>query len=262
MYHAELFGTQEAYRLHAMVTPPASHGGAAADRPLVVQFCGNDPQVLLRAAKHVEHFADGVDLNLGCPQGIARRGHYGAFLLEHTQLLHDIVATLHQHLNIPVSVKIRRLATDAATIGLVRVLEEAGAALVTVHGRTRHQMKDAVGECDWELIRLVKQNARVPVFANGGIDVWEDVQRCLAVTGVEGVMSSEALLGWPALFSGDVVKQDWRGAGRMAREYLELVAHVDGSDVSMIRAHLFKMLYQMYVGCSRCINAHSHCSAG
>jgi tRNA-dihydrouridine synthase 1 len=175
--------------------------------------------------------------------GIAKRGHYGSFLLEESQLLHDIVSTLHQHLSVPVTCKIRRLATDEATIALVKMLEEAGAALITIHGRSRHQLKDKVGACDFDLIRLVKQNARVPVFANGGIFTADDVARCLAHTGADGVMSSEALLCNPTLFSGR--RKDSR---LVAREYLAIVAELEAqkvaTDQASIRAHLFKMLYQ------------------
>ena len=197
-FHAEIFGKDASYRADAMQLPPVP----SADRPLVAQFCGNNPQLILKAARHVEHLVDAVDINLGCPQGIAKRGNYGSFLLEEYQLLHDIVSTLHQHLSIPVTCKIRRLKTDEATVALVRMLQEAGAALITIHGRTRHQLKDKVGACDFDIIRLVKQNCSVPVFANGGIYDLSDVQRCLAYTGVDGVMSSEALLCNPSIFSG------------------------------------------------------------
>ena len=64
------------------------------DRPLIVQFAGHDPQVLLAAARHVQDHCDAIDINLGCPQGIAKRGRYGAYLMEELDLLHDIVSTL------------------------------------------------------------------------------------------------------------------------------------------------------------------------
>lgn len=241
MLHAEIFGKDPSYRAEAMQRPQPD---PAADRPLVAQFCGNDPALLLKAARHVESWADAVDLNLGCPQGIAKRGRYGSFLLEEYQLLHDIVSTLHQHLSIPVTCKIRRLPAaaggDEATIALVKMLQEAGAALITIHGRSRFQLKDKVGACDFDLIRLVKQNCAVPVFANGGIFTQEDVDRCLAYTGCEGVMSSEALLCNPSVFSGRRVDSI-----QIAREYLSIALELSPpTEQSMVRAHLFKMLYQ------------------
>jgi tRNA-dihydrouridine synthase 1 len=245
MFHAGLFGSDPNYRRDAMQVPK----DLQTDKPLVVQFCGHDPQVLLKAARLVQGQCDAVDLNLGCPQNIAKRGFYGSFLLTHTQLLHDIVSTLHQYLDIPITCKIRRLPAsktrtgDEETIALVKMLQEAGAAMITVHGRSRLQLKDKVGQCDFDLIRLVKQNVSIPVFANGGIHDWSDVETCLRYTGVDGVMSSEALLCNPSLFAGK--RED---SMKMAREYMKIVEQLreEGTetDGSTIRGHLFKMLYR------------------
>lgn len=139
MFHAKRFVEAKGYRQECFSTCPE-------DRPLIVQFCGNDPQVLLKASKLVEDRCDGVDLNLGCPQGIARKGRYGSFLLEETQLLYDIVSTLHRGLKVPVTCKIRLLSNADpdgrqnrpydldATIHLVDALIAAGCQLLTVHG--------------------------------------------------------------------------------------------------------------------------------
>lgn len=67
------------------------------DRPLITQFCGNDPNTVVRAARHVEHKCDAVDLNLGCPQNIAKKGNYGAFLLPNPQLCEDIVSAMSRY---------------------------------------------------------------------------------------------------------------------------------------------------------------------
>ena len=80
MFHAGLFSTGATYREKHFTT-------CAEDRPLTVQFCANNPDTLLAAAKHVEDQCDAVDINLGCPQGIAKRGHYGSFLLEDVPLI-------------------------------------------------------------------------------------------------------------------------------------------------------------------------------
>ena len=107
----------------------------------VAQFCGNDPEVLLAAGKMVQHMCDAVDLNLGCPQDIARRGRYGSFLLEETELITSIVRTLHEGLDIPVTCKIRCLPTLEATIALALALQDAGCQMLTVHGRTKEENK-------------------------------------------------------------------------------------------------------------------------
>ena len=92
------------------------------DRPLIVQFCGNNPKVLLQAAKMVEDKCDAIDINLGCPQGIAKRGHYGAFLMEELDLLADIVKTLKDGLKIPVTCKTRIYKSFERSIRLCETL--------------------------------------------------------------------------------------------------------------------------------------------
>ena len=101
MFHSRLFAENPHYRAKKF------HTVAQLDRPLIVQFCGNDPEVVLRAAKLVENDCDAVDLNLGCPQGIARKGRYGSFLLEEPETIVAMVETLHRELSVPVTCKIR-----------------------------------------------------------------------------------------------------------------------------------------------------------
>ena len=104
---------------------------------------------MLQAAKLVENDCDAVDINLGCPQIIARRGHYGSYLLEEQDLVIEIVKTLHENLSIPVTCKIRCLKSEEATLKLAKRIEEAGCSLLTVHGRTKEQKKDSSGPCNW-----------------------------------------------------------------------------------------------------------------
>lgn len=169
-------------------------------------------------------------------QGIAKRGHYGAFLLEEVELLVSIVSTLAKGLRVPVTCKIRLRSSMEATMELCHALVGAGCSLLTVHGRTKEQNKQLVGRCDWGAIAAIKRALPIPVIANGGVADLADVRRCLAETGVDGVMSSEALLENPALFADNVHPQTGRevtqvgprgcaGVRCHARELMDNEAH-------------------------------------
>ncbi|KAL7483591.1 hypothetical protein ACHAW6_009231 [Cyclotella cf. meneghiniana] len=255
MIHARMFLEKPGYRgkfwKHTGMPPQ--------DRPLIAQFCGNDKDVLLKAMKLVEGHVDGVDINCGCPQQIAKRGGYGAFLLEEDNgdLIVDIVRHLAEHMNVPVSVKVRILPSGLQdSLVLYKRLVDAGAAMLTIHGRTRLQNKVFTGAANWDHIREVVRllGDRVPILSNGGISNMDDVRRCLEYTGADGVMSSEAILEYPPLFSEtNALFTDYKrtGPGRLqiAKDYLELCEQYppheggQGSGMKCIRAHLHRFLH-------------------
>ncbi|OAA58549.1 dihydrouridine synthase family [Niveomyces insectorum RCEF 264] len=181
---------------------PFLDGNPALDRPLFVQFCANDPDALLAAARRVAPYCDAIDLNLGCPQGIARKGHYGAFLQEEPELVARLVRTLHAHLAVPVTAKIRILDTPEATLQYARTVLAAGASILTVHGRRREQKGHLTGLADWAVLRYLRTHLPpdTVLFANGNVLQQADLARCLAATGFDGVMSAEGLLSDPGLF--------------------------------------------------------------
>lgn len=232
MLHARLFSESAKYRRGKFTTAPE-------DRPLVVQFCGNDPDIVLAAARHVEGQCEAVDLNLGCPQNIAKRGRYGSFLLENADLICRIVAHLAANLATPVSCKIRILPSREKTLELAQRIEEAGCSLLTVHGRTKEQNKERVGACDWDMIREIKQLVHVPVIANGGVGTFEEAQKCQAATGADAIMSAEALLENPALVAD---MADRPSPTAMALDYLDLVARYPDTK-KVVQSHLFKLLH-------------------
>lgn len=217
---------------------PYLDGNTAIDRPLFVQFCANDPEALLAAAKLVAPHCDAVDLNLGCPQGIARKGHYGAFLQEDQELIHTMIKTLHENLPVPVTAKIRILETKEATLAYARNVLSAGASILTVHGRRREQKGHMTGVADWEYIRHLRENLppETVIFANGNVLQHGDLRRCLDATGADGVMAAEGNLSDPALFAtppppGEETREYWRGKdGRggfrvdaIMRRYLDIM---------------------------------------
>ncbi|XP_022947361.1 tRNA-dihydrouridine(16/17) synthase [NAD(P)(+)]-like [Cucurbita moschata] len=195
MLHSRIFTENDKYRNVEFTT-------CQEDRPLFVQFCANDPDVLLEAARRVEPYCDYVDLNLGCPQRIAKRGNYGAFLMDNLPLVKAIVEKLASNLEVPVSCKIRIFPNLQDTINYARMLEEAGCSLLAVHGRTRDEKDGKKFRANWSAITAVKNAVRIPVLANGNIRHMEDVYDCLKETRVEGVLSAETLLENPALFAG------------------------------------------------------------
>ncbi|KAG5461446.1 MAG: dihydrouridine synthase-domain-containing protein, partial [Olpidium bornovanus] len=229
MFHARLFAESDRYREEQWSTSPN-------DRPLIVQFCANDPANLLRAAKLVENECDAVDLNLGCPQHIAKRGHYGAFLMEDLELVARMVKLVHQELSVPITCKIRVFPDEQQTIDYARMLQDAGCQLLTVHGRLRDQKSYHTGLADWRIIKKVKDALSIPVFANGNILHYSDIQRCMDETGCDGVMTAEGNLHNPALFTGKN-PPIWE----VVEEYMQVCDEIGYTECAVMRAHLFKI---------------------
>lgn len=236
MFHSRLFAQKPDLKTKAFATSPE-------DRPLFVQFCANDPRFLLAAARTVEGECDAVDINLGCPQGIAKRGHYGSFLLEEWPLLTRMVKELHDNLSIPVTCKIRVLDDEARTLEMCRLLQDAGCSVLCVHGRTKEMLKQSIGPCDFDIIKKIKETMKIPVIANGGIETMDDVSRCMEMSGVDGVMSSEAILEDPRLFQGGIESVDDSIA--LAKEYLSLAKdYTADTHKKALRPHVFKLIYR------------------
>lgn len=235
MWHAKMFSDPNNSKYRNEMWQAGTTGD---DEPLFVQFCANDPAALLAAARIVEPFCDAVDLNLGCPQGIAKKGHYGAFLMEEWDLIASLVRTLDHGLErVPVTAKIRVFETVEKTVAYAKMVEAAGASIVVVHGRLREQKGHLTGLADWSKIRAVKEALSVPVFANGNILYPEDIERCFRETGVDAVMAAETNLYHPAFFKG-LYPPVWQ----VAEEYLQICQTVPNSaHESYIKAHMFKI---------------------
>ncbi|KAJ9096067.1 hypothetical protein QFC21_005432 [Naganishia friedmannii] len=205
-------------------------GLQVSDRPLFVQFCANEPEWLLKAAKRVEGHCDAVDINFGCPQGIAKRGKYGSFLQDDWDLIYSLT-------------KFRIFSDVNKTIAYAQMMERAGASIITCHGRTREMKGQNTGLADWEQIKAVKQAVKIPVFANGNILYRENVDQCLEKTGVDGIMTAEGNLSNPTLFVPEDSPLTYPPIHIIAHHYLDIVDRLKTRTTgSAIKAHLFRIL--------------------
>ncbi len=176
------------------------------ESPVVMQLFDNDVERLVEAAVVCESLgADIVDINMGCSvKTVAGRGA-GAGLLQSPQKIAAIFASLSRRLSIPVTGKIR-IGWDHDSLNyleIARILEDNGAALIAVHGRTKAQLYD--GEANWEAIAEIKQAVHIPVVGNGDIKCVADIERRLAQSGVDAVMIGRAAIGNPWIFQ----RKDW-----------------------------------------------------
>lgn len=183
------------------------------DCPVVAHFSGNDPQKLLDVASQAERCSGvvAVDLNLGCPQRSAQNGHFGAFLCDPVDrtLLLSIVSTLSRSLTVPFFCKIRLLDELDDTLEFVQQLQDAGCALLAVHGRYRGSpMRRRDGAAHLDQIALIKQRLSIPVITNGNVRNAVELVQSLQITGADGAMTAEGALDDPAIFAKAVAHVD------------------------------------------------------
>jgi nifR3 family TIM-barrel protein len=172
------------------------------ERPIVQQIFGSDKESFVAAAKYVEENMkpDIIDINIGCPvPKVALRAQAGAALLKNPDKIYDIVKSVVENVKVPVTVKIRSGwdETNINAVEVAMICEKAGASAITIHPRTRKQGYS--GEANWEIIREIKNNVKIPVIGNGDIKTPIDAERMLKETGCDAVMIGRAVLGNPWL---------------------------------------------------------------
>ena len=167
------------------------------------QIFGNDPAIMAEAAGLALDISgcDFLDINMGCPMPKIANSGDGCGLMRTPELAEEIVKACVKAVDVPVTVKCR-LGWDKGSINVLdftKRMEQAGAAMVTVHGRTRAMLY--TGVADWDSIRKVKEQLSIPVIANGDIVDADSARRCLKWTGADGLMIGRATFGDPWIFA-------------------------------------------------------------
>lgn len=164
-----------------------------------VQIFGSDPKIMAEIAPRVEEMgADFIDINMGCPTPKIVNNGDGSALLKNPELAGEIVYAVSRAVSVPVTVKIRKGWESENAVYMSRILEQGGAAAITVHGRTREQFYS--GKADWDIIKRVKETVKIPVIGNGDIFTAQDALNMFKVTGCDGVMVARGAEGNPFIF--------------------------------------------------------------
>lgn len=172
------------------------------EHPCAVQIFGHEPEIMAEAAQMALEIsgADILDINMGCPVGKVIKSGDGSALMKTPELARDIIEAVCKAVDKPVTVKFRK-GWDSGSINAVdfgKMCEQAGAAAVAVHGRTRVQMYS--GRADWDIIRDVRKALSIPVIANGDIFTAGDAAHILRYTGCQLAMAGRGTFGNPWLF--------------------------------------------------------------
>ena len=172
------------------------------ERPVALQIFGSEPDSMGKAAKIVaDAGADIIDINMGCPTPKIVKNGEGSALMRKPELAYRIIAAVVEASgSVPVTVKFRKGWDDKSVnaVEIAKLAEQAGAAAVSVHGRTREQFYS--GQADWNIIREVKQAVKIPVTGNGDVRTPQDAKRLLTETGCDGIMIGRGAQGNPWIF--------------------------------------------------------------
>lgn len=220
---------------------------AENEHPAAAQIFGHEPETMAEGAKIAREVSgcDIIDINMGCPAPKIAGNGDGSALMRDPALAARVIEAVARAVDVPVTVKFRK-GWDEKSVNCVdfaRMAEQAGAAAIAVHGRTRAQQYS--GNADWDAIAAVKQAVSIPVIANGDVAVPEDAVRILEHTGADAVMVGRGALGDPwiferanALFETGVCPPLPPFAERIdtAVRQIELAAEQKGERVAMLEA--------------------------
>lgn len=195
---------------------------------VVLQLGSNNPERALKAAKLVCKDVLAIDFNFGCPKSFSLSGGMGAALLEKPDLIEALLTTCVEHLNIPVTCKMRILPNLDDTLKLVRLIESCGVSAIAIHGRTKEQRPNQENQND--TIRVISESIKIPVIANGHsnhIKNYQDLTEFKEITKASSIMIARAALKNPSIFKSS--ENGTMPAKSVINDFLKLAVKFDNS---------------------------------
>ena len=202
------------------------------EKPIAIQLFGTKIDEIKKAVKVVQDKVDIIDFNMGCPMSKIVDAGAGSALLKDPEKVREIVRTLVKNSKKPVSIKIRSGwdKNNINAVEIAKIIEEEGASMITIHARTRSQVRS--GDSDWDLIKKVKDAVNIPVIGNGDISSPKDVDRMITESGCDYVMIGREAIKNPYIFRQcvDYFKKgsyDESNKVEIVSEYLKLAKKYD-----------------------------------
>ncbi len=172
------------------------------EKPVAIQIFGNDPKIMASACEIFNTRDDicMVDVNMGCPVPKIVKNGEGSALMKNPKLAAEIIKEMKKVSTKPVTVKFRKGfdSNNVNAVEFAKYMEDAGIDAIAVHGRTREQMYE--GKADWDIIRAVKENVKVPVIGNGDVFSPQDAMRIKKITNCDAIMVARGAMGNPWIF--------------------------------------------------------------
>lgn len=215
-----------------------------SERPIILQIFGKDPKAMADAAHILEkkYKPDGIDINMGCPARKIVSAFNGASLIKDPKRATAIIKAVKKAVKVPVSVKTRTgWSEENEILKFSKMIERAGADALAVHGRTKKM--GYKGEANWEIIREVKKNIKIPVLLNGDVVDFKSFKEAMDISGADGVLIARGALGNPWIFKNIKNKKDARPTNAQIKkiilEHAKLhMAHYGERGIITFRKHL------------------------